>query len=346
MLNYFLIFVFSGLAGLVQVKAQEVGATLNLVFPTPNQHLLSGHLEKFYQPTVSKRLISGMYGFVRSSEPEPARYFNLFHEGVDIRPMQVDARRNPVDPVMAAAGGKVVYVNAKASQSNYGLYLMIKHQTHEGNFYTTYGHLAAIFVKVGQAVEAGEVIGKMGWSGNVGTRDRAHLHFEVGFLINQHFQDWYEKIGKGFETRPTPNEHGNFSGLNFLGVDPAPLLIGTAKGKGITVLGIFQGLKPMYRVRIPANSDFFDWQKRFPAQVEAGLTLPLPTSWEVECASTGMPLFFWRSDILCLKPELLWFDESLTRQESFTRGIIQTAQGQRSLSHHGLKWFSQLTWSP
>lgn len=333
------------LSGRAQVSTAAVETfPLLIQFPSPNTALLDGRPENFYQPTISKRAISGMYGFVRSSEPEPARYFNLFHEGIDIKPLQFDAKGEPKDQVFAAAAGEVVYANTRASQSNYGLYLILRHRYGPHDLYTTYGHLAAVQVEAGDKVKAGQIIGKLGWSGNVGTRDRAHLHFETGFLVNKDYSGWYRNVGIGFEPYPTPNEHGNFSGLNFLGVDPSRLLLDSAQNKTITVPGIFASLKPLFRVRIPAAKDYFDWQKRFPEQVEGGLGLPQPASWEVECTRTGMPLSFKRSAEPCDRPELLWFDDSLSLQESFNRGLIQKVQGKRSLSRHGLKWFSQLMW--
>ncbi|NJK92237.1 MAG: hypothetical protein HC904_10630 [Blastochloris sp.] len=44
------------------------------------------------------------------------------------------------------------------------------------------------------------------------------------------------------------------------------------------------------------------------------------------------------------QPELIWFDGSLSRQEGFTRGLVQSREGRRELSRHGLKWFSLLMW--
>lgn len=287
-----------------------------------------------------------MYGFVRSSEPEPARYFNLFHEGIDIQPSGRDAKGEPIDPVMSAADGVVVYTNTKPSLSNYGRYIMIRHRLGTHDLYTTYGHLASIFIVENQEVKAGQVIGKMGWSGNVGSRERAHLHFETGFLVNKDYAGWYRKVGVGFEPRPSPNEHGNFNGLNFIGVDPARLLLATASGKSPTIPAVFENLKPLFRVRIPASKDYFDWQKRFPEQVEGGVALPQPSSWEVECERSGIPLRFKRSPEACSKPELLWFDDSLGIQDSFNKGLIQKIKGQYTLSRHGLKWFSLLTWQP
>jgi murein DD-endopeptidase MepM/ murein hydrolase activator NlpD len=340
LLGYLSILSFSG----GQAQIPDTPAEIRLQFPTANAYLLENCPEKFYQPTVSKRLISGMYGFVRSSEPEPARYFNLFHEGIDIQPTHRDTKGEPLDPVMAAAAGLVVYTNLKPTLSNYGRYLIIRHSYGTHDLYTTYGHLASIQVKEGQKIESGQTIGQMGWSGNVGSRERAHLHFETGFLVNKDYAGWYRKVGLGFEPRPTPNEHGNFNGLNYIGVDPSTLLVACASGKPLTLNEIFKNLKPLFRVRLPASHDFFDWQKRFPEHVEGGLSLPLPASWEVDCARTGLPLRFKRSTQSCSSPELLWFDESLSLQNSFNKGLIQKVKGQRCLSRHGLKWFSLLAW--
>jgi murein DD-endopeptidase MepM/ murein hydrolase activator NlpD len=329
----------------VLAQAEETSLPLvRLKFPTANHYLIQGKPEKFYQPTVSRRAISGMYGFVRSSEPEPARFFDLFHEGIDIQPLHLDGRGEPTDPILAAAAGEVVYVNNRASRSNYGRYIIIRHRYGSHDLYTTYGHLASLRYSVGQKVSAGETIGILGWTGNVGTRSRAHLHFETGFLVHEDYDNWYRQIGQGFEPRPSPNEHGNFTGLNFLGINPVDLLLATAEGKPLSVPEIFQQQKTVFRVRLPAGKTYFNWQTRFPEQVEGGLSGGLPVSWEVDCSRTGLPLRFRPSDVPVGKPELLWFDHQLSRQESYTRGLVQNIQGKRSLSRHGLKWFSQLTW--
>ena len=107
----------------------------------------------------------------------------VFHSGVDI----AGGVGNGVINIIAAKDGVVVYPTAKSptdcpssnSLSNcgggYGNYVIIQHS--DGN-YTLYAHLDAgsITVAAGDSVEQGQVIGKMGSSGNsTGT----HLHFEV-----------------------------------------------------------------------------------------------------------------------------------------------------------------------
>jgi len=106
-----------------------------------------------------------------------------FHSGVDI----AGGVGNGVVNIIAAKDGVVVYPAAKSptncpssnSLSNcgggYGNYVILQHS--DGN-YTLYAHLDAgsITVTAGDSVEQGQVIAKMGSSGN---STGAHLHFEV-----------------------------------------------------------------------------------------------------------------------------------------------------------------------
>ncbi len=58
----------------------------------------------------------------------------------------------------------------------YGNYIIIDH----GNgLQTLYGHMEYLAVSQGDHVTQGQVIGKMGRTGNVRGRTGIHLHFEV-----------------------------------------------------------------------------------------------------------------------------------------------------------------------
>lgn len=76
--------------------------------------------------------------------------------------------------VLAAKSGRVV-----CAQSNPGMgkYVIIRHA---GGLITLYGHLDSISVKKGQRLRQGEVIGRVGKTGNArGKAILPHLHFEV-----------------------------------------------------------------------------------------------------------------------------------------------------------------------
>ncbi len=86
-----------------------------------------------------------------------------FHEGIDI-----SARRGT--PIVAPADG-IVTISGKTK--GYGNFVVINHQN---NIETRYGHLRDVFVKKGQIVKRGDVIGTVG---NTGRSTGPHLHFEI-----------------------------------------------------------------------------------------------------------------------------------------------------------------------
>ncbi len=89
-----------------------------------------------------------------------------FHYGIDLA--------NSIGtPIVAAAGGAVVYAGPL---STYGNVVIITHSLN-GEIYTTvYAHLNSYNVGVGDVVEKGQQIAQMG---NTGRSTGSHLHFEV-----------------------------------------------------------------------------------------------------------------------------------------------------------------------
>ena len=84
------------------------------------------------------------------------------HEGIDIP--------NPVGtPIRAAGTGRVVM---REWQDGYGKYTCIRHL----RVLTCYAHQSRFHTQVGKMVRQGEVIG---YTGDSGTSEAPHLHFEV-----------------------------------------------------------------------------------------------------------------------------------------------------------------------
>ena len=91
------------------------------------------------------------------------------HNGVDMAALTGTV-------VMSASNGIVKSVNK--SSGGYGNMIEIEHNC--GRIVTRYAHLDKILVYVGQKVKQGQIIGKVGATGNVrGSVDPSHLHFEI-----------------------------------------------------------------------------------------------------------------------------------------------------------------------
>jgi hypothetical protein len=200
----------------------STGAAI-FTMPTPNRALLEGNEAQFFAGTADTNWGSGMFGCVRTGG-------NQMHEGLDIRATKRDRQGEPLDIIYATAKGTVVYVSNKSALSNYGKYVVIRHNLDSLEVYSLYAHLSRIQVRTGQKVESGDAIAVMGRTTNTRSpisKERAHLHFEVGFLVNDRFPQWYQKAAPGQH-----NDHGLWNGRNLLAIDPRPLLMASAKQGG------------------------------------------------------------------------------------------------------------------
>src|SRR5262245_29693952 len=98
--------------------------------PTANHALFEPRgEERFFVGTVGHPWTSGMFGCVRTEGWQ-------MHEGLDIRCLQRDKRGEPIDPVLAAADGKIAYINIRPSLSNYGNYIVLRHEVEGIEIYT------------------------------------------------------------------------------------------------------------------------------------------------------------------------------------------------------------------
>lgn len=109
---------------------------------------------------------SGMsYGW----QENPATGESIFHSGIDLL-------ASPGTPVLAAAGGTVLFVG---NEGPYGMLIVIDHG---GNRQTRYAHLSRFGVEIGQSVNTGDVIGAVGVTGKPDIT-QPHLHFEVRYRL-------------------------------------------------------------------------------------------------------------------------------------------------------------------
>lgn len=102
---------------------------------------------------------------VRITSPYGIRKYRL-HRGVDVKVYKGDS-------IVAAFPGKVI--TSQYERRGYGHYLKV---LHDNGTITVYGHLSKRLKKVGDVVEAGELIGL---GGNTGRSTGSHLHFEIRY---------------------------------------------------------------------------------------------------------------------------------------------------------------------
>lgn len=133
--------------------------------------------EEVIKEQVSKKIYRGTknpydYGVAFLSSPTRGGYmtsgygerWNSFHKGIDIA-------GNIGDDVLVSMDGEVIY--AEYNDGGYGNLIMVKH---EDDMITYYGHLNDFYVKVGDKVKKGDIIGAIG---NTGFSTGPHLHFEL-----------------------------------------------------------------------------------------------------------------------------------------------------------------------
>lgn len=120
-------------------------------------HELAGHLSGFIWPLPLENAasLSSAYG-VRGQR---------HHDGLDLR-----SRHG--DPIFAAQDGRVRF---SGTMRGYGNTVILDHG---GGVTTLYAHASALYVRAGDTVVRGQVIGAVGATGNA---TGPHLHFELAW---------------------------------------------------------------------------------------------------------------------------------------------------------------------
>jgi peptidoglycan LD-endopeptidase LytH len=252
--------------------------------PTPNRAIYEvGGSSKYYVGTTGKPWTSGTFGCVRTGGTQ-------FHEGIDIRCLQRDKQGEPIDPVFAVANGTVAYISDKPGLSNYGNYIVLRHQIAGLEIYSLYAHLRSIRpgLRVGQPLKAGESIAVLGRTANTRegiSKDRAHLHFELNFLINDRFTQWHAREYKGQR-----NDHGDWNGQNLVGIDPSEVLIKQNRpSEDFNLVKHVREQTELFRVVVRDTS--FPWLARYAPLVWRNPTAAKQgvAAYEITFSHTGVP---------------------------------------------------------
>lgn len=311
--------------------------------PTANRALFDadGGAERFFVPTVGKPWTSGCFGCVRTEGWQ-------LHEGIDIRCLQRDKRNEPTDPVLATAAGTVAYANRKPSLSNYGIYLILRHLVDGLEVYSTYAHLRELRADLqpGVTVQSGEAIGIMGRTANTRqgiSKERAHLHFEFNLFLNEKFPAWYKKKYPGQR-----NDHGQWNGQNFLGIDPrAVFLEQQEQGPKFNLVRVIQNQPTLCRVFVRETN--FPWLTRSAPLIRGNPTATKEgvVGYEIALNFTGIPIELIPRAASEIKfngrVQLLSVNEA-EQQENPCRKLVTKQNGLWKLAPNGVNLIELLTY--
>ena len=318
-------------------------STLELSLPTDNNALFHGggpefyqYIERDFQGEKSTPWEGGRYGFVRNPVATvQGLIYTRFHEGIDIRCLRRDGRGEPLDEVRAIADGKIVHTNRVPGYSNYGRYIVIEHVWEGSPYYSLYGHLSEIAASVGQRVERGERIARMGYSGEGLNQARAHVHLELNLMFNRNFESWHDRFLRD------PNHNGIYNGINLAGFDIARFFLEHEKRPDLTVPQFLAEEETFYKVAVPEASHF-DLRKFYPWMVRNSSTNA--KSWEVGFARSGVPLRIEARNDPVAQPILTYVKKTRIDCTYLTRGELAGIGEHAHLTENGMRLMQLLTW--
>lgn len=250
-------------------------------WPTPDRSFSRGDpYTSYIQPTASNKPYSGLFGCVRNNGRK-------FHEGIDIKAMEHDAKGEAVDSIYATMDGRVVHVSKIEGNSSYGRYVVLEHENAQPRVYSLYSHLKTIesYVKKGQWLDGGSVIGIMGRSAGGYTipKSRAHLHFEIGLKLTDDFSQFYKR-----RKYKVANQHGNWNGMNLVGLNPLEYFMMRRKGNVRNLAEYFEVLPTAVIVKVVSDK-VPDFVNRYPELIELQKNNEAAIGWEIEFTWYGMP---------------------------------------------------------
>lgn len=325
--------------------ATAAHAQLGLVLPTDNKALLEQQPEGYFQfvdRTFEGQQTTpwegGQFGFVRDPRRVGNRIlFARFHEGLDVKPVKRDAKGDPLDEVRAIAAGKVAYVTASAGQSNYGRYVVVRHDfPGAGAFYSLYAHLRSASVTAGQSVKAGQALGLMGYTGSGIDQRRAHVHVELNLMLNSQFDAWHA------ENFATPNHHGVYNGLNMIGLDLQKLFLANWRDPGLKLPDFIRSTETAFRVQIPGTARMeplaaYPW-----LWAGNGSATTRPPAYEVSFSAWGLPLAIQPAASAVSMPQVSFVKDTGLPHYHETRGLVTGSGGSGKLTAEGLRYLKLL----
>jgi len=334
-------------ADVVRVVGKPSVEGLTLHLPTSNDNLLRNNWPQFYMgldATVPglrpERWMGGQYGFVRNVANTPVGpTFTRLHQGIDIRPLFRDRQGVPLDTVRAISDGTVAHVNAAAGGSNYGRFVVVRHDWDDSDVYTLSAHLGGVWVRRGERLAMGQPLGLMGYTGTGIHRARAHVHLEVALMANQHYPRWH----RAFFGAASPQ--GVFFGRNLVGVDPSQLLRTLRDNPEVTFAEFVRSRPVGFRIAIPGEYplDILERYRWLAAEGVSPDDAGPDGAWVVSFTREGVPIGVDRQAQPVAAPTVAYVAEQVRRDYLATAGyLVRGSGGEYRLTRAGLAYAALL----
>ncbi|MEZ5274753.1 MAG: M23 family metallopeptidase [Opitutaceae bacterium] len=262
------------------------GEPLEFTWPTPNDAYAMGKGPQGYiLAREAGNADSGQFGCTLNQGM-------LFHDGLDLKPLQRDWMDEPTDPVRAILPGIVRYINRDRYKSEWGLYVVVEHNTLEPKLLSVYSHLRNIPYELAedQMVEEGQVIGTLGRSTPDGSlsKSEAHLHFEVALRLADTFPGWHSR-----HQEAGPNRNGVWNPRNLLAIDFLDLVGKLKMGDQDNIRDylLMQPIAVSIKVQSLKTPDFI---RRYPELIGEELNQGESHGWQINFNGYGVPIA-WRT---------------------------------------------------
>lgn len=295
------------------------------------------YVDRLFEGQKSQPWQAGTYGMVRNPfRPQPGApvMYSRFHEGIDVKPIERNASGEPQDEVRPIAPGRVVHTSTNPRHSNYGRYVVISHKVREGTIYSLYAHLAEVTCSVGQRVGTGNKIGRLGYSGVGLDKTRAHLHLEIGLMINSRFADFFQG----------ENKHGHFNGINLVGFDPTAVLKACEHGQPFSISRYFASLEEHYRVAVPCIGTM-DILRRHPFLYKGSRKeVRRPQSLEIAFTAEGIPIGIYPASRTVTTPHIVSCKPMPTLQQNCTVNRVKHNSVNAALTRSGMNYINLFLW--
>jgi peptidase M23-like protein len=318
------------LAGVLPAQPLQLPTANHALFDAPSDFFQ--FVDRDFEGAKTTPWEGGQFGFIRDPRRLGSRIaYARFHEGLDIKPLQRDAKGNPQDEVGSIADGVVMYAAASAGLSNYGRYIVVRHDLGGSPFFSLYAHLAASRVSAGQQVKAGTTLGVLGYTGNGIDQRRAHVHVELNLFLSSRFNAWHAA------NFATPNHHGVFNGLNLIGLDLQALYLAQQKNPDLTAVSAVKATESGYRVAVPGAAEM-EIVKNYPWLLDGPRPAGRPASWEVTFSRWGLPLAVKPSTMAVAAPVVTWVKDAGIPHYTHTRGCVTGSGSTGKLTTEGLRF--------